>query len=253
MKSVIRVVSIFLLIAALCACGAQTDSQPTETAPTTTAAPTETQIVYPEPDKLIALTFDDGPNQHMDTILDVFAEYGGKASFYIIGKKIDGKTSSYIKRAFDEGHEIGSHSFSHEDMTVKTEAEILSEISRTQRAVKEIIGVEPVWYRPPFLRANDLTYSLIDMPHAGSAVSAGDGSNDNLAEDRHYRIISGAYDGAIALLHCNDITAEVLPQILHDLKMMGYEFVTTSELFARKGIDPVPTPGSMYKSATPAS
>ena len=119
----------------------------------------------------------------------------------------------------------------------------------TQNAVKEATGVEPVWYRPPFLRSSDQTFSLIQMPHAGCLSSVGDGSNDNLAEDRHYRAINGAADGSIMLLHCNDITAEILPKILHDLKMQGYEFVTISELFARAGVDPVPN-NDHYETTT---
>ena len=245
MKKLISIVCLFVFAVSLCACGASTPAESTA-APTTTAAPTETTSPYPQPDKMIALTFDDGPNTHMNTILDVFAEYGGKATFFVIGNRVADKNADYVKRAFDEGHEIGNHSFSHEDMTAKTEAEILNEISRTQAVVKEVTGTEPVWYRPPFLRANDLTYSLIEMPNAGCGVSVGDGSNDNLAEDRHYRLISGAYDGCIALLHCNDITAEILPTMLHDLKMMGYEFVTISELFSRINATPDATRHELY-------
>ena len=246
MKKFISIVCLFAMVISLCACGASTSGEAPSVA-TTTAAPTETTSPYPEPDKIIALTFDDGPNPYMDTIMDVFAEYGGKATFFVIGKKVESKNTEIIKRAGEEGHEIGNHSYSHEDMTVKTEAEILSEISRTQNVVKDITGTAPVWYRPPFLRANDLTYSLIEMPNAGCGVSVGDGSNDNLAEDRHYRLINGAYDGCIALLHCNDITAEILPTMLHDLKMMGYEFVTISELFSRVNATPDPTKTELYK------
>lgn len=247
MKRILSLICPLLAIGCLFACGASTPAE--SAAPTTTAAPTEAENNYPAPDKLIALTFDDGPNVHMDTILDALAQYEAKASFFVIGRKI-GSADAYISRAVKEGHEIGSHSFSHEDMTAKTEEEILEEISKTQKAVADITGVEPVWYRAPFLRANKLTYDLIDMPYAGCGVSAGDGSNDNLAEDRVYRITSGAYDGVIALLHCNDITAKVLPEILENLKMQGYEFVTISELFDRKGVTPSTTAEFQYKDPT---
>lgn len=240
MKKLALFLCLLLCFGLVTGCG---DSEPAKSdAPTdapTTAAPTETAFAYPEPDKIIALTFDDGPNDHMNTIIDVFEEYGGHASFFVIGKKVSGNTE-VMARAVQEGHEIGNHSYNHVDITVLSEAEILNEVSMTQNAVKEATGVEPVWYRPPFLRSSDQTFSLIQMPHAGCLSSVGDGSNDNLAEDRHYRAINGAADGSIMLLHCNDITAEILPKILHDLKMQGYEFVTISELFARAGVDPVP-------------
>ena len=249
MKILVKILSVALALTALCACGGPEAAPTTEanTVPTTTAAPTESKPVYPEPDKLIALTFDDGPNEHMDTIVNVFAEYGGKATFYVIGNKVSGKGAEYVQRAYESGHEIGNHSYNHVDITQLSEAEVLSEISLTPAAVKEAIGVEPVWYRPPFGKANDQTFALIPMPHAYWGVSVGDGSNDNIAEDRYFKATSGAYDGAIVLLHCNDITAGILPQILHELKMQGYEFVTTSELFARVGEIPVNTPGVLFK------
>ena len=249
MKKLLGILSIVLTLIALCACGGQEVAPTTGTAavPTTTATPTESTPVYPEPDKLIALTFDDGPNEHMGTIVDVLAEYDAKASFYVIGKGVSGERAEYVKKAYAEGHEIGNHSYNHVDITLLSEAEVLSEISLTQAAVKEAIGVEPVWYRPPFGKANDQTFALIPMPHAYWGVSVGDGSNDNIAEDRLFRATTGAYDGAIVLLHCNDITAGVLPQILHELKMQGYEFVTTSELFARVGEVPGNTPGVLFK------
>ena len=249
MKHFIRIFAIVLALTGLCGCGAQEAPQATTSpaAPSTTAAPTESKAIYPEADKLIALTFDDGPNAHMGAILDVFAEYGGKATFYVIGNKVSGSNAEYVKRAYDEGHEIGNHSFNHVDITQLSDAEVLSEISLTQNAVKEVIGVEPVWYRPPFGKANTQTFALIPMPHAYWGVSVGDGSNDNIAEDRYFKATSGAYDGAIVLLRCNDITAGILPQILHELKMQGYEFVTTSELFARVGDVPGNTPGVLFK------
>lgn len=240
MKRFIKTFSILLAILMLCGCGGNGQQ----------AEPTDTKTAYPEPDKIIALTFDDGPDADMNDILDVFAEYGGNATFFLIGKKIDAETGEYVKRAYNEGHEIGNHSFSHEKMTEKAQDEIAVEVSKVQEKVKELIGVEPVWYRPPFLAANSLTYMLIDMPHAHCAVSAGDGDNSTTAEERYQSVISSARDGSIVLLHCNDITAEVLPRILHELKMQGYEFVTISELFERAGNKPVAASGFMYRTNT---
>lgn len=248
MKIISAILCAVLLCVPLLACSAA----PAQTTGTT-AAPTETESTpsYPEPDKLIALTFDDGPNEFMESMLDTFAEYEGKATFFVVGKKIDQKTGEYISRAYNEGHEIGNHSFSHEDMAPKTDDEVLEEISKTQTLVKDLTGTEPVWYRPPFFSVGPNHHSLIQMPFAGQAVAANDGSNDNLAEDRHYKIVNGAFDGAVAILHCNSITAEVLPKILHDLKMNGYEMVTISELFNRKGVPFEAGAGFLYTQACP--
>ena len=235
MKRISALICILLTAALLVAC--------TTDAPPSTAA----QTSYPPADKLIALTFDDGPDSSMDTIVRVLADYDAKATFFVIGKLINDQTAKVIRYAHEQGHEIGNHGFAHVDMTQLTEAEILSEIPQTQNAVEEITGTAPVWYRPPFLAANTVTYLLIDMPHAGHGLSAKDGSNNNSAEERHQLIVSGAYDGAIALLHCNSITASVLPQILSDLRQQGYEFVTVSELFARVGKDPTAKKNILYQ------
>lgn len=233
MKLLVKAGLILLNCVLLFGCGAApaTDNSTTE------ATPTESTSPYPVPDKLIALTFDDGPDLDMDLMLDTLAEYDAKATFFVIGRKVAGN-AKYLARAHEEGHEIGSHSFSHERMTEKTEAEILEEISKTQTAVADVTGVEPVWYRPPFLAANDFTFSLIKMPHAHCGVSFDDGKNDTLGEHRKYMVLSKVYDGAIVLGHVNDITAEILADLLHELKLQGYEMVTISELFARKGITP---------------
>ena len=233
-----------LLLAGLLICGCSTG----ETVPETTE---ETTSPYPEADKLIALTFDDGPNVHMGTMLDVLAQYDAKATFFVIGKKINSETATYIERAVQEGHEIGNHSFNHVKLTELTEQEILDEVNKTQEAVCQITGVEPVWFRTPFGAGNEYTNSLINMPRAGYGASVGDGTNSNTGDERYLRLISEAYDGAIALLHVNDISAGILPKMLETLKMQGYEFVTVSELFARRNVEPAPK--TAYKDANAAN
>lgn len=148
MKFVITLLSLFLSYAVLMGCSAS----PPQTEPFTTApGTTEPASSYPEPDKLIALTFDDGPNAHMNTMIKTLNEYDAKATFFVIGKYVS-NYGNVISQAFASQHEIGNHSFSHEDMTLKTAPEIQDEISLTQRLVSDIIGQEPVWYRPPFFR-----------------------------------------------------------------------------------------------------
>ena len=136
MNSIIKVLSVLLIVTLLCACGASNDTAPTGTKAPASATPeskpasepAETTSPYPTPDKLIALTFDDGPNTHMGTILDVLAEYDAKASFYVIGKKLDNNNSEYVLRAFQEGHEIGNHSDSHPYMTKISESKMHQEL-----------------------------------------------------------------------------------------------------------------------------
>ncbi len=200
--------------------------------------------------KLIALTFDDGPKPEMADIVTTLNEYDAKATFFVIGGKINDSTSSYIADAYNSGHEIANHSYSHTSLSSKTAAEVQSEVSMTQNLVQNITGEAPAWFRAPFLSVSQTMYDNIDMPIAHYGVYAGDGSNDNTAQDRYDAVVGGAYDGAIALLHCNDITAEVLPEILEALQEKGYEFVTISDLFEQKGVTPNPNANFQYKDPT---
>ena len=203
------------------------------------------------PDKLIALTFDDGPNETV--MLDAakkLSEYGAKGTFFFIGKQITVSNEYHIKKVHELGHEIGNHSYSHTHIAQMTEAEIREDYEKTQDLIEKIIGERPKFYRPPFLEFNDTMVQVIDLPFAGCGVSAGDGTDENIAADRAWRVTSNAYDGVIVLMHCASNcseTVEALNTIIPELRAQGYEFVTLSELFARMEINPEAHNGVLYE------
>jgi len=225
---------------------------PIETAPSTsetTQATTETTQETVVADKLIALTFDDGPNSDtMMDFLEVLEQYDVKATFFLIGKMVSSNALA-VKKAYQAGHEIGNHSYSHIDLTKLTDDEMLAEIENCQIAVEQVIGVRPTFFRPPFLATSEAMNTLIGLPYA-SGYTIGDGTIGTSAADRSYKALSQAHDGAILLMHCFtgcDQTLEALHTIIPELRSQGYEFVTISELFARKGI--TPQTGIMYTDA----
>lgn len=191
--------------------------------------------------KLIALTFDDGPNTYTTPqVLDVLEEYDAHASFFLIGDRITADNAYVVKRAYDMGCEINSHSRTHSDMTELTAEEICAEMAFTADAVYEIIGEYPKFFRPPYLSVNQTMYDNIDIPFI-TGFSSGDSGSDKTAEDVADAVLSQAKDGAIILMHDfwgNDRTVEALGTILPELEAQGYEFVTLTELFERKGETP---------------
>lgn len=234
-----------LLLLALAGCS----NQPAETVPSTTAQPTtETTVETVVPDKLIALTFDDGPNgDMMPAFLDYLKEENVKATFFVIGMYVP-TYKDVVKRAYDEGHEIGNHSYSHIDLTELPDDQMLAEVEKCQVEVELVTGQRPAFFRPPFLKVNEAMNSKIDLPYA-SGYTINDGTEGTIADDRYFRTVTQAHDGAIMLLHCgshNDETLEALHRIIPELRAKGYEFVTVSELFARTGI--TPETGIMYVS-----
>ncbi len=191
--------------------------------------------------KIIALTFDDGPNNYTTPqILDLLEEYGGKASFFLIGKNITEETIDVIKREVYLGCDVENHSFTHSYMTKLSKEETVKEIEETDALIKEITGKEPLFFRPPYIDYDESLFESIPK-----VFISGFGSNDwdeNVSIDERVGIVKEqACDGAIILLHDqpdNVRTVEALKYILPDLREEGYEFVTISDLFYKKGKDP---------------
>lgn len=225
----------------------------TETTPAevTTEETQMTESEHTEP-KVIALTFDDGPNTTTtNEVLDVLEKYGIKASFFLIGNNIDSESAKAVKRAYDMGCEIGNHSKTHSYMDKMSVEDIIAEIEETNAKIVEITGEEPKFFRPPYISVNKDMIDNIDMPFI-----AGYGANDWVdkytAEHRAKLVIRQARDGGIILLHDakgNSQTVQALDIIIPELQSQGYEFVTISEVFARKGITPEAHNGKIYSYA----
>jgi hypothetical protein len=145
------------------------------------------------------------------------------------------------------GCEINSHSRTHQDMTTLSAEDIRVEMAFTADAVYEITGEYPKFFRPPYLNVNQTMYDNIDIPFI-TGYSSGDSASDKTAKDVTDAVMSSAKDGAIILMHDfrgNDKTVEALQTILPELSAQGYEFVTLTELFARK--QETPLHGVVYR------
>ncbi len=204
----------------------------------TSKAESETQLDT----KMIALTFDDGPNTHTTPqVLDLLEEYDAKASFFLIGDKITEESSVVAKRAFDMGCELDSHSKTHSDMSIMSSDDIIAEMKYVDEKVFAITGEYPKFFRPPYLNVSQTMYDSIDLPFI-TGYSSGDSNAEKTAQERAETVLSTAKDGAIILMHDfygNDQSVEALKIIIPELKTQGYEFVTLSELFEAKGEAPV--------------
>jgi peptidoglycan/xylan/chitin deacetylase (PgdA/CDA1 family) len=196
---------------------------------------------YPAPDKLCALTFDDGPNTELTPlVLDKLKAHGVAATFFVIGQLIDEDTAPVLKREIEMGCEIGNHSWALDSMDEMTAEEILKSVGDTTAKIKEFTGTTPHFFRPPNLAASDTMYETINMPFVSGVLGYDWAGCDTTAGERAQNVLDGMRDGAVILLH--DVqppphpTPEALDILIPELKKRGYEFVTLSELFARKGV-----------------
>lgn len=190
----------------------------------------------------ISLTFDDGPNTvTTPEVLDVLKYYKVKASFFLVGKNINPKTAEVVERAVSLGCSIENHSWTHSAFPDLTAEQMKKEVEDTSRAVEEITGRKPEFFRPPYIALNDLMYENIKLPFI-CGQGCEDWLTDKSADAKAKEVVEKAQDGQIVLLHDlegNKTTVEALKIIIPALQAMGYEFCTVPELFKKCGVNPV--------------
>ena len=199
---------------------------------------------------IIALTFDDGPNTVITPlVLDLLEEHGIVGTFFLIAQNITPESAEVVRRAVSLGCEIENHSLTHNFMDKMTAEEIRGEVQACTDRIVEITGREPRFFRPPFIAVSQTMYDSIPL-----TFICGAGCEDWVptvsAQERADRVLAGAEDGQIVLLHdmqWNINTVEALKTIIPELKKRGFRFVTCTQLFEEKGITPVH--GRLYSNA----
>ncbi|MEG2984007.1 MAG: polysaccharide deacetylase family protein [Peptostreptococcaceae bacterium] len=193
-----------------------------------------------EDKKMIALTFDDGPDEDFSPqILDILKKYEAKATFFVVGQKV-GWNPDIVKRASEEGHEIGNHTFTHINICKSSTEQINNEINKTQEIIKEVTGKESEWFRPPYRAINENLFSIMKAKDM-KVVLWSDLDPKDWSNPGAYNIVktieTKSENGTIILLHdYNKIrnnksqTIQALEQIIPKMQGLGYEFVTISEI-----------------------
>lgn len=193
-----------------------------------------------ETQKLVALTFDDGPSNITEKVLDILEKEQIVATFFLIGNLIREEKRATIQREVSLGCEIANHSFTHSDMSKMDAETIQEEIAKTTKLIREYSGTEPHFFRPPYIALSDTMYDNIKLPFICGADSR-DWDPATSADDRINNVLSKVTDGSLVLMHDladNENTVKALPIIIKKLKEKGYRFATASQIFKEKGIDP---------------
>jgi len=186
-------------------------------------------------EKLIALTFDDGPNStQTPLLLDILKAQGVYATFFVLGASAR-THPDIVRRAAEDGHEIGSHAWSHADLTTLSAGSLISELVNTANAIEEITGSRPLVTRPPFGAYNDAVLEAIETPVIMWSVDPMDWRFRD-ADTVYQNVINVAKDGDIILLHdVHNTSVQAAERIVAEFKARGFTFVTVSELIARRG------------------
>ena len=190
--------------------------------------------------KYVAYTFDDGPSNITEKVLDILAKRDVKATFFLVGDNITSSNESILKRQIAEGHELANHSKTHPDMTELSLDEIKDEIAYTTRRIEQVTGVTPKFFRPPYIAVNQSMYDCINLPFI-CGMGNEDWDDNSTVEHRVKAILEGVTPGTIILNHDGEnnlANLEAIPKIIDGLLAEGYEFVTLSRLFEIYGVNP---------------
>lgn len=194
-------------------------------------------------EKIIALTFDDGPNEpYTSQILSILRNRGIKATFFTPGYNVEAYPET-AKRIIAEGHVLGNHSYSH-DANHALSMQGMRDLSLAQERIHEVTGVYPHLYRPPHGRKSpwELQYvqeqGLVAVNWSIATPELAGRTPEQMADD----VVSKAAPGGIILLHDGyglehgtekankSATVLALPIIIKKLSEKGYRFVTVAEL-----------------------
>ena len=224
-----------------------------------TVSETETKSPYSREDKLIALTYDDGPNPtHTNRILDILEKYNSHATFFVVGYNIENNVET-IKRAQSIGCEIGNHSDSHKNLTKCTSSELRSQVDRPNELLLSLTGKKTALFRAPGGAFDGVTDD-IGMPLIQWSVDTEDWKSkdashkDRTAEERDAElrriadeVVSNAKKGDIVLMHdIYGFTADLSELIVSGLVEKGFKLVTVSEMYKSYGV-PLKN-GEVYRS-----
>lgn len=183
-------------------------------------------------DKLVALTFDDGPSeQGVNAVLPLLEKYHAKGTFFLIGERVD---ASLVKRIIDGGHEIGNHSFNHHRMVYRTSAFYDDEIRRTDAVLTAAGSPTPTLFRPPF--GKKLVGVPLAVERSGKRLIMWDTGDPPDRDPKVYaeKVLREVRPGSIVLIHPmyagNATERAALPLIMDGLTRRGFRMVTVSEL-----------------------
>lgn len=194
-------------------------------------------------DKLIALTFDDGPSPHFTPqVLNILAQNDVKATFFLIGREAD-KLPDITRKIVENGNEIGNHTYFHPTTLKNINInKVKNEITKTEDAIYQITNIRPVLFRPPGGYFNkEIVESAKELNYTTILWSWNQQTNDwkNPGVEKIVEtVLKNPRSGDIIIFHDRGgdrtQTIESLQPIIDGLKEKGFKIVTVSELIKNK-------------------
>ncbi len=192
--------------------------------------------------KLIAVTVDDGPDgSGTKEFIRVAKEYEAPLTFFVVGQNI-ANNSGQLEEMLAAGCEIGNHSTTHVSLTDLDAGEVKEEITQTNALIEKYAPEAEInFVRAPYFAYNDVVYENVNYPLIDAALA-----ESGTDYEATLKVLLGASDGDIVLMHTwNTASLQALEEAIPKLKEEGFAFVTVSQLFAARGMEPLE--GTVYR------
>lgn len=184
----------------------------------------------------IALTFDDGPGEYTDELLDCLEENNAHATFFMLGQNV-GSWESTVQRMADIGCEIGSHSWDHLNLYDLSMDSVAKEFSDTDAALEKACGQKASVARAPYGNWSDDIISTVGKPFFTWSLDSLDWSYLDVNKDYDAVMNGDLTDGSIILMHdIHEPSVQAAIKMIPELVQKGYKLMTVSELAAAKGV-----------------
>lgn len=178
----------------------------------------------------IALTYDDGPGPYTGKLLDTLYEHRSAATFYMLGDLVAGDPDT-VRRMADEGHEVGSHTMSHLELTLIPLDQATAQVVDAKDLIEETAGVSAPTFRPPYGSVNDAIIKAVDMPAILWTIDTNDWRKPGL-DALISSVVPPAQPDDIVLWHdIHPDSVDVADTVIRGLKNRGFTLVTVTQLF----------------------
>lgn len=184
----------------------------------------------------IAFTFDDGPGEYTDELLDCLEQNNAHATFFMLGQNV-GSWESEVQRMADIGCEIGSHSWDHPNLYDLDMDAVAKEFSDTDAALEKACGQKASVARAPYGNWSDDIISTVNKPFFTWSLDSMDWSYLDVSKDYDAVMNGDLTDGSIILMHdIHEPSVQAAIKMIPELVAKGYKLMTVSELAAAKGV-----------------
>lgn len=181
----------------------------------------------------VALTYDDGPGPYTARLLRTLRAKHARATFFMVGSRVPGN-EAILRRAVKDGHELGSHTMDHADLTMRSLSSARSDVRRAAKAITAASHREVRLFRPPYGAIDDRIIRAVDMPAILWSVDTNDWREPGRAAliERSVPVVD---PGGIILFHDIHVdSVAVAGRVVLGLRDRGFELVTVSQLFDGK-------------------